>query len=101
MSSLFHSNSLSSRHGRSLGLPSPSVSRTVPDTGSKQEKGAGKESNSPAIRHNIKMFFSLLPDLALFYFILAVDAALTAKVFLRGLAGAKEGTPAGQPDGMV
>jgi hypothetical protein len=87
MSSLFYSNLLSSRLGKLLGLPSPSVFQ--------QEKGAGQESNSAAVRRDIQMLFGLLPDFALFYVILAVDAALSAEVFLRGLVDAKEGTPAG------
>lgn len=91
MSSLFHPSLFSSRLSKSLGLPSPSVSRTAPaDTGFRQdkEKGTGKD---------IRMSFGLLADVAFFYFILAADAALTAEIFLRARLGigTKESFPAG------
>ena len=85
MNSLFHPSLLSNRFGQSFELPSPSIPRT---------KEAGQAKNSPAVRENIQMFFALLPDLALFYFILAVDALLTAKIFLRALVGAKKSAAA-------
>ncbi|MCI5137286.1 MAG: hypothetical protein D3922_02455 [Candidatus Electrothrix sp. AR1] len=97
MKSLFHSTLLSSRSGKSLRSPSPSVFRTVPNTNFKKnkEKGAEKEKNSPAVRRNIQIFFGLLTDFVLFYFLLAVDAAMTAEIFLRASFNAKETTPAG------
>ncbi|XOF34436.1 MAG: hypothetical protein ACL93V_03830 [Candidatus Electrothrix sp. YB6] len=67
MKSLFHPNFLSSRFSK---------------------------SNSPAVRGNIQLFFGLLPDVVLFYSILAVDAALTAEMFLRDLSGTEETAPA-------
>ncbi len=86
MSSLFHP-SLSSNNciGQSFELPSPSIPRT---------KKAEQAKKSPTVRENVRMFFSLLPDLALFYFILAVDAVLTTKIFLRALVGAKKSAAA-------
>ncbi|MCI5163760.1 MAG: hypothetical protein D3917_17450 [Candidatus Electrothrix sp. AX5] len=86
MNSLFHPSLLSNRFGQSFELPSPSIPRT---------KEAGQAKNSPAVRGNIQMFFTLLPDLTLFYFILAVDALLTAKIFLRAIVGKKKVLPAG------
>ena len=41
------------------------------------------EKNSPAPRGKIQQFFGLFPDFVLFYFILIVDAALTAGSSLR------------------
>ncbi|MCI5123861.1 MAG: hypothetical protein D3925_05140 [Candidatus Electrothrix sp. AR5] len=97
MQSLFHSSLFSNRIGKFLGTPSPSVIRTVPGADFKQnkEKGAEKEKNSPVVRRNIQMFFGLLTDFVLFYFLLAVDAAMTAEIFFRARFGAKESTPAG------
>ncbi len=97
MKSLFRSKSLSSRIGNSLGTPSPSVIRSVPDTDFKQnkEKDAEKEKNSLAVRRNIQMFFGLLTDFVLFYFLLAVDAAMTAEIFFRARLGVKESAQAG------
>ncbi|RWX44703.1 hypothetical protein H206_03153 [Candidatus Electrothrix aarhusensis] len=92
MSSLFPSSSFSRCIGKSLGPSSPSVIRTVPGTDFKQnkEKGAGKEKNSLVVRRNIQMFFGLLTDFVLFYFLLAVDAAMTAEIFLRARFGVTE-----------
>ena len=97
MSSLFHSSSLSSCIGKSHGPSSLSAIRTVPSTDFKQnkEKGAEKEKNSLAVRRNIQMFFGLLTDFVLFYFLLAVDAAMTAEIFFRARFNAKEIAPAG------
>ncbi len=87
MSSLFHPNSLTSRFGQSFEQPSPpSILRT---------KKAEQAKKSPAVLENIRMFFGLLPDLALFYFILTVDALLTTKIFFRAFFGTQEGAPAG------
>ncbi|RWX46878.1 hypothetical protein H206_03514 [Candidatus Electrothrix aarhusensis] len=86
MSSLFHPSLLSNRFGQSFELPSPSIPRT---------KEAGQAKSSPAVRGNVQMFFALLPDLTLIYFILALDAVLTAKIFLRAIVGAKKSTAAG------
>jgi hypothetical protein len=69
MSSLFHSSLLSNHLGKQ-----------------------GKEKNS---EKDNQMSFGLLADFTLFYFILAVDAALTAETFLRSRLGAKGSTPAG------
>ncbi|MCI5138107.1 MAG: hypothetical protein D3922_06750 [Candidatus Electrothrix sp. AR1] len=86
MNALFHPSLLSNRFGQSFELPSPSIPRT---------KEAGQAKKSPAVRENVRMLFGLLPDLALFYFILAIDAVLTAKIFLRALVGAKKSTAVG------
>ncbi|MCI5167194.1 MAG: hypothetical protein D3903_14140 [Candidatus Electrothrix sp. GM3_4] len=85
MNTLFHSNSLSNR----IGLSSSLVSRKVSDAGSKQKKENSVEKDDSSFRLNFHMFFSLFVDIVLFYFILAVDAALTAKIFLSSLLGAK------------
>ncbi|MCI5167196.1 MAG: hypothetical protein D3903_14150 [Candidatus Electrothrix sp. GM3_4] len=90
MNTLFHSNSLSNRIGRSLGLSSSLVSRTASDVGSKQKKENSVETDDSSFRLNFHMFLGLFVDIVLFYFILAVDAALTAKIFLHSLLGAKK-----------
>ena len=60
-----------------------------------KENGAAKEKNGTAVRRNIQFFSGLSVDYALFYFILAVDAALTAEIFLRSRFGAKVTVPSG------
>ncbi|XOF34434.1 MAG: hypothetical protein ACL93V_03820 [Candidatus Electrothrix sp. YB6] len=88
MRSLFYSSLLSSRLDRSLGLPSPSGLRAVPGTGFKQkEKGAGKEKNTPPIRDNIRIFFSLLTDFSLFYLMLLAVGLLSGNGDMLPLAG--------------
>jgi hypothetical protein len=83
MKTLFHSNSLFSRIGRSLGLSSSLVSHTVSDTDFKQNKENGTGKDNSSFRMNPHMIFTLFVDIILFYFILAVDTVLTSGIFLR------------------
>ncbi|MCI5137650.1 MAG: hypothetical protein D3922_04370 [Candidatus Electrothrix sp. AR1] len=85
MNSLSHPSLLCNRIGQSFELPSPSIPRT---------KKAEQAKKSLGVRENVRMFFGLLPDIALFYYILAIDALLTTKIFLRDLLGAQKSTAA-------
>ena len=55
-----------------------------------KENGVGKEKDDSPFRLNFHMFFDLFVEIVLFYFILAVDAALTARIFLRASFRRKE-----------
>ena len=88
MTTLSHSGSISPRNGKSFASSSPLAVRTVPvrdfkpDTKSRKNR-IGKEKNHPAVRRDVQFFPGLLIDYALFSFILAADAMLTAEISLR------------------
>jgi hypothetical protein len=75
MISLFHSGAFSNRISKKSASSSPLATRTVP--------GTEKEKNTSAVRRDIQFSPGLLLDYTLFSYIMAVDAVLTAEVFLR------------------
>ena len=96
MKTLVHSDPFSNRNAQSPASSSPLAVRTVPVSAFKldEKNSAGKEKNNPAVRRDTYFSPGLLLDYTLFSYILAVDAGLTAKVFLRDRLGAKERRPA-------
>jgi hypothetical protein len=85
MKSLFHSRTFSKRNSTSLASPSPLAVRTVPVSAFKLDRGhrTGKEMKRSTVPRNTRFSPGLLIDYALFSYILAVDAGLTAEIFLR------------------
>ncbi|WP_339137235.1 MAG: hypothetical protein WGN25_04375 [Candidatus Electrothrix sp. GW3-4] len=96
MKSLFYSSTFSKRNNTSLAPSSPLATRTVPVSGFKLDKknSVGKEKNNRAVRRNTRFSPGLLLDYTLFSYILAVDAGLTAEVFLRDRLRGKRSLPA-------
>ena len=86
MNTLSYSGTFSNRNGKSVASSSPSAARTVP--------GAEKEMNTSAVRRDTRFSPGLLIDYALFSYILAVDAVLTAETFLRDRLQTKNSLPA-------
>ena len=95
MKPLFPSRTFSKHHSTSLAKTSPLAVRTVPVTSYKQhqENRAGKAMNNTAVRRNTLFSPSMLIDYTLFSYILAVDAGLTAKMFLRDRLQGKRSLP--------
>jgi hypothetical protein len=72
----FHSGTVSNRISKTSASSSPLAARSsVPS--------AGKKMNTSAVRRNTYFSPGMLIDYTLFSYILAVDAVLTAEVFLR------------------
>ena len=96
MKTLFYSGKVSNCNGKSFVPSLPLAVRTVLASCFKLDKknSAGKEKNNPAVLRDTRFSPGLLLDYTLFSYMLAVDAGLTAKIFLRGRLGAKESLPA-------
>ncbi|MCI5226337.1 MAG: hypothetical protein D3918_06695 [Candidatus Electrothrix sp. AX2] len=93
MKSLFHSRSFSRHHSTSV---SPLAVRTVPVTSYKlhQANRTKKAMNKTADCCHTSFSPGMLLDYTLFSYILAVDAGLTAKMFLRDRLQGKKSLPA-------
>ena len=106
MISLFHSGAFSNRISKKSASLSPLVIHTAPGTNFvvhtvlganfelNKENSAGKKMNTSTVRRDTHFSPGLLIDYTIFFYILAVDAVLTAEVFLRDRLGTKNSLPA-------
>lgn len=106
MSTLFHSGTFSNRISKKSAPSSPLVVHTAPGSNFvvhtvpganfelNKEKGAGKKMNTPTVRRDTSFSPGMLLDYTIFSYILAVDAVLTAEVFLRDRLQTKNRLPA-------
>ena len=85
MKTLFQSGSISKCNGKSFAPSSSLAVRTVPESSVKLDKknSAGKEKNNPAVRRDIRFSPGLFLDYTVFSYMMAVDATLTAEIFVR------------------
>ncbi|CAK8717173.1 hypothetical protein KKHLCK_06330 [Candidatus Electrothrix laxa] len=96
MKSLFHPRTFSKSNSTSAASLSPLAVRTVPVTSYRlnQANRTGKQINNSVTRRNTRFSPGLLIDYTLFSYILAVDAGLTAEIFLRDRLRGKKSLPA-------